>query len=132
MEEDMVNIFKSAFDNGKTYDDSKPLHSKRHPIYIEGQEVTGLSLYGEPPEKGYRCAKCGEYISERDKDATIEYLYKVIKEKEQELDKAREEGFNEGVKEAEESEQIQADWDMEELENIVNRIVEKLDKFNNK
>jgi transcription initiation factor IIE alpha subunit len=56
----------------------------------------GLSLYGEPPEKGYRCAKCGEYISERDKDATIEYLYKVIKEKEQELDKAREEGYKEG------------------------------------
>lgn len=48
------------------------------------------------------------------------------------LDERETKAFNEGVKEMEDSEQIQADWDIEELGNIVDKIVKKLDKLNKK
>jgi len=51
---------------------------------------------------------------------------------EQLLEERETKAFNEGVKEMEDSEQIQADWDIEELGNIVDKIVKKLDKLNKK
>lgn len=48
------------------------------------------------------------------------------------LDERETKAFNEGVKEMEDSEQIQADWDIEELGNIVDKIVKKLSKLNKK
>jgi hypothetical protein len=68
-----------------------------------------------------------DFVIEDDsnKNEVVEYVKNLLDERETKA-------FNEGVKEMEDSEQIQADWDIEELGNIVDKIVKKLDKLNKK
>ena len=55
----------------------------------------------------------------------IDFIKQLLEERETKA-------FNEGVEEARESEQIQADWDTEALTRIVSKVAKKLSKLNNK
>lgn len=70
-------------------------------------------------------AKGDKYVDIHLVDELTEFVKQLLDERETKA-------FNEGVKEMEDSEQIQADWDIEELGNIVDKIVKKLDKLNKK
>lgn len=72
------------------------------------------------------------YRDSKDINSELERIEEVNQYVKQLLDERETKAFNEGVKEMEDSEQIQADWDIEELGNIVDKIVKKLDKLNKK
>lgn len=72
------------------------------------------------------------YRDSKDINSELERIEEVNQYVKQLLEERETKAFNEGVKEMEDSEQIQADWDIEELGNIVDKIVKKLSKLTTK